>query len=311
LLLNQLLSLSDEHAEVMLPGYTHLLPAMPSTFGLWFGSYAESLCDDIDSLHFAGRAVNASPSGTAAGYGTTLPLKREIIADLLGFDRLIVNSAYAQLRRGKAEKCAADAIASVAFTLGRLAGDIILFLTKEFSFISFSDSLTTGSSIMPQKKNPDVFEIVRARANLLRSLPNTLSMMTTNLPSGYNRDFQVMKEVIFPAIEEVKSLIAMTSYMMRGITVRHDIIDSSYNMIFSAEAVNELVINGVPFREAYRTVALTVGRELFRETTTADYSHIGSMGNTGNEAVLSRASCLMAEFQTATASDLVSGIISG
>ncbi|MBE0676781.1 MAG: argininosuccinate lyase [Bacteroidales bacterium] len=305
-LLRSMVAQSDRYSDIMMPGYTHLQPAMPSTFGLWFGSFAESLCDDIEMLAFAFSAVNASPAGTAAGYGTTLPLSRERMAGLLQFDRLVINSAYSQLRRGKAEKTVADAIASLAFTLSRFAGDACLFMTREFSFIGIDDSLTTGSSIMPQKKNPDVFEIIRARANVLRSLPNTLSLMVSNLPSGYSRDFQVIKEVLFPALDEIRSLISMTGFMLEGVTVRTDIIDARYNDIFSAEAANRLVLKGVPFREAYRTIASRVGKTGFEQTSPADYTHLGSPGNTGNTEIMKRAASIMENIKALPANELAS-----
>ncbi len=293
-LLGFMVSLSDRYSNVMMPGYTHMQPAMPSSFGLWFGAWAESLCDDLQLIGYASSMLGANPSGTAAGYGTTLPLRREVTTELLGFDRLVINSLYAQVRRGKAEKLFADAIASVAFTLSRLAGDICLFMSKEFSFVTLRDEFTTGSSIMPQKKNPDVFEIIRGRANVLRAVPNTLSMLVTNLPTGYNRDYQVIKEVLFPAIEEVKSLIAMTSWMLPSVVINVKIADDpKYNPIYSAEAANRLVVKGVPFRDAYRMVAAQLHGGLFQKTTPADYTHTGSIGNTSTGLIATRAGKLM------------------
>lgn len=309
-LLLSLVALSEKHHDVMMPGYTHMQPAMPSSFGLWFASFAESLCDDIEALGYASSVVNANPLGTAAGYGTTLPIQREVTTELLQFERLIINPAYAQLRRGRAEKAFADAVGSVAFTLSRLAGDICLFMTKEFSFVSFSDEFTTGSSIMPHKKNPDVFEMVRARGNVLRSVPNTLSLMVTNLPSGYNRDFQVIKEVIFPVAEEIKSLLVITRYMLHGIKIREDILDESkYNVIFSAEAANRMVMKGIPFREAYRTVASGIEGTTFDKTKPEDYSHVGSMGNTCTGEIVSRAEILMKRVTSPSHKKLVASIL--
>ena len=309
-LLLSLVALSEKHHDVMMPGYTHMQPAMPSSFGLWFASFAESLCDDIEALGYASSVVNANPLGTAAGYGTTLPIQREITTELLQFERLIINPAYTQLRRGRAEKAFADAVGSVAFTLSRLAGDICLFMTKEFSFVSFSDELTTGSSIMPQKKNPDVFEMVRARGNVLRSVPNTLALMVTNLPSGYNRDFQVIKEVLFPVIEEIKSLLVITRYMLHGIKIREDILDDrKYNVIFSAEAANRMVMKGVPFREAYRTVASGIEGTTFDKTKPEDYSHVGSIGNTCTADIVSRAEILMKRVTSPSHKKLVTSIL--
>lgn len=309
-LIGSMVSLSDRYRDVMMPGYTHLQPAMPSSFGLWFGSWAESMCDDIQLIGYASSMVRANPSGTAAGYGTTLPLRREITTDILGFDRLVINPLYAQLRRGKAEKLFADAIASVAFTLSRLAGDICLFMSKEFSFITLRDEFTTGSSIMPQKKNPDVFEIIRGRANVLRAVPNTLSMLVTNLSTGYNRDFQVIKEVLFPAIEEVKSLIDMTSYMLPSVVINEKISDNPiYNPIYSAEAANRLVVKGVPFRDAYRIVAKQLDENLFEMTSPADYTHTGSIGNTCTGLIAARAGKLMEPVSRVTHDKLVETIM--
>ncbi|MDX9928397.1 MAG: argininosuccinate lyase [Bacteroidales bacterium] len=307
-LMGELIGIGEKHAQVMMPGYTHLQPAMPSTFGLWFGAYAESLCDDIEMLSFALDSVNASPAGTAAGYGTTLPLRREIVARLLHFDRMVITSPYAQMRRGKAEKMFADALASVAGTLARLSGDICLFLTMEFGFITLEESLCTGSSIMPQKRNPDVFEIIRGRANVLRGLPNTLSMLLTNMPPGYNRDYQVIKEVLFPAIEETRSLIAMMAYMLGGIRVNEGVLDDRYNSIFSTEAANRLVAGGVPFRDAYRSMASGIDNMRFMVTVPADYTHLGSPGNPGYREITDRAAKLMESFPSLPASYLASQI---
>jgi argininosuccinate lyase len=268
------------------------------------------MCDDIQLIGYASSMVRANPSGTAAGYGTTLPLRREITTDILGFDRMVINPLYAQLRRGKAEKLFADAIASVAFTLSRLAGDICLFMSKEFSFITLRDEFTTGSSIMPQKKNPDVFEIIRGRANVLRAVPNTLSMLVTNLSTGYNRDFQVIKEVLFPAIEEVKSLIDMTSYMLPSVVINEKISDNPiYNPIYSAEAANRLVVKGVPFRDAYRIVAKQLDENLFEMTSPADYTHTGSIGNTCTGLIAARAGKLMEPVSRVTHDKLVETIM--
>jgi len=311
-LLISLVTLSDKYHDAMMPGYTHLQPAMPSSFGLWFASFAESLCDDIEALAYASSVVNANPLGTAAGYGTTLPIKREVTSELLQFERLIINPVYAQLRRGKAEKAFADAVGSVAFTLSRMAGDICLLMSKEFSFISFSDELTTGSSIMPQKKNPDVFEIVRARSNVLRAVPNTLTLLVTNLPSGYNRDYQVIKEVLFPMVEEIKSLLSITKYMLHGIKIKEDILDDpKYNSIFSAEAANRMVKQGIPFREAYRTVASGIEGTVFDKTKPEDYTHVGSIGNTCTSEIVARAEILMKRVVSPSHKRLVSNIIAG
>ncbi|MFO7575190.1 MAG: argininosuccinate lyase [Bacteroidales bacterium] len=308
-LLEKIASLGRRYSGTMMPGHTHLQPAMPSTFGLWFGSYAESLGEDLLALSGAWSAVNVSPAGTAAGYGTSLPLKREVVASLLKFERMVVSSPYAQMRRGKMAKIVADAIASTAFSLNRLSGDICLFLSGEFSFLGLSDSFSTGSSIMPQKKNPDVFEIIRARTNLLLSLPGTIIMMTTNLPPGYNRDYQVIKEVLFPAADEIRSLISMTGYMLDGLRVRDNIMEGRYNEVYATEEANRLVLKGVPFRDAYRKVAGEVGTRSFRATTPADYTHLGSIGNPGIDEILEFAGKVAGTIALIPASEIVSGIM--
>jgi argininosuccinate lyase len=308
-LLKKIALLGMRFSAIMMPGHTHLQPAMPSTFGLWFGSYAESLGEDMVALSNAWSAVNVSPAGTAAGYGTSLPLKREIVASLLGFERMVVSSPYAQLRRGKTAKIVADAIALTAFTLNRFSGDICLFLSGEFSFLSLSDSYSTGSSIMPQKKNPDVFEIIRARTNLLLSLPGNIMMMTTNLPPGYNRDYQVIKEVLFPATDEIRSLISMTGYMLDGLKVQDNIMEGRYNEVFATEEANNLVMKGVPFRDAYRKVAGEVGRRSFKVTTPGDYTHLGSPGNPGIEEILAFAKEVSGTIAPRPVSELVSSIM--
>ncbi len=309
-LLKSMAQLSFRYSSVMMPGYTHLQPAMPSSFGLWFGSWAESLLEDMEEAASAYTAVNRSPAGTAAGYGTTMPLKREVVTRLLDFDREVVNSLFIQLRRGKTDKRVADALASAATTLSRLAGDVILFAASEFRFIRIADRFTTGSSIMPQKRNPDVFEIVRARANVVRSLPASVSMLITNLPSGYNRDYQVLKELIFPAFGEVRSLTAITEQMIANIEVREEIIDDSYNQIFAAEEANRLVEEGYPFREAYRQVAASAGKKSFRATTPENYSHLGSIGNTGTEIIEERAGEVASSVRGVGATEIAASVAS-
>ena len=249
----QLISLSEEHKDKLLPGYTHLQIAMPSSFGLWFGAYAESLVDDLVLLQAAYKISNKNPLGSAAGYGSSFPLNRQMTTDLLGFDALNYNVVYAQMGRGKTERNVSSALASVAGTLAKLAMDACLYMNQNFGFISLPEELTTGSSIMPHKKNPDVFEIIRGKCNKLQALPNEIALITGNLPSGYHRDLQVVKESFLPAFRELQSCIHMMTYMLKNIMVKDNILkDEKYSYLFSVEAVNNEVLQGVPFREAYK-----------------------------------------------------------
>ncbi len=292
--LNQLvdlfLDLSDKNKEVLMPGMTHMQPAMVSSFGLWFASYAESLCDDIQQLATAMTFVNASPLGTAAGYGTSLPIDREMTASLLGFDRLIITSPYAQFSRGRTERVITQAIASAANTIGRFASDVVLFMSPGFGFVSLADEFTTGSSIMPQKKNPDLFELVRARCNRLQSVPNEISMMTVCSPPGYNRDFQELKALLFGAFDEIKEVISVINQSLEGLVINKGIMkEEKYNTIFSVEEANRMVLKGEPFRDAYKAVAEKIGSGLFEVPDTSSYTHTGSIGNTGSELIRERA----------------------
>ncbi len=286
-LFDQLISLSEQYKDKLLPGYTHLQVAMPSSFGLWFGAYAESLVDDLELLAAAYQVANKNPLGSGAGYGSSLPLHREMTTRLLQFRTLHYNSVYAQMSRGKTEKIVAAGLASVAATLARMAMDCCLYLSQNFGFISFPPELTTGSSIMPHKKNPDVFELIRAKCNRIQSTPNELTLLIANLPSGYHRDLQLTKEILFPAIEE-DSLRRMTRLMLSQIQVRDGILDEEkYRYIFSVEAVNLLVNQGVPFREAYQRV----GNEIDRGDFHFDYrqplhhTHEGSIGHLSNDKI--------------------------
>lgn len=273
-------SLSEKHKEHLLPGYTHFQLAMPSSFGLWFGAYAESLVDDVITLEAAYRVVNKNPLGSAAGYGSSFPLNRKLTTDLLGFDDLNYNVVYAQMGRGKTERIVASALANVAATLGKLAADACLFLNQNFGFISFPDELTTGSSIMPHKKNPDVFELIRARCNQIMSLPNAIALSTANLPSGYHRDLQLLKEMLFPAIQHLKDCISMTQLMLENIQVKKNILeDDHYKFLFSVEEVNKLVLNGIPFREAYQKVGREIEQGNYMPDKTVKHTHEGSIGN--------------------------------
>lgn len=286
LLFSRLIFLSEKYKSVLLPGYTHMQPAMASSFGLWFGSYAESLADDILLLGTARIINNRNPLGTGAGYGSTLPLNRKLTTELLEFDDLLYNSAYASLNRGKAEHAVAAALASLAQTLSRLSMDVCLFMTAEFRFIDFPDEFLTGSSIMPQKRNPDVFELVRGRTNLLQSLPSSVSAIIAGLPSGYNRELQLLKQLLFNAFADIKECVEILEHMLGNIIIREDILSNPvYNSIYSTEEVNRLVRQGIPFRDAYMKVSEMVGKGVFPETKIEEYSHEGSIGNLCNKEI--------------------------
>lgn len=279
-------TLSEKYKEVLMPGYTHWQIAMPSSFGLWFGAYAESLVDDTEMLHAAYRICNKNPLGSAAGYGSSFPLNRTMTTRLLGFDTLSFNVVYAQMGRGKTERILAQAMSSVAATLARLAMDNTMFLNQNFNFISYPAELTTGSSIMPHKKNPDVWELIRGKCNLIQGLPNQIAMMTTNLPLGYNRDLQLLKEVLFPAIADLRSCLQMAHYMLENISVQTDILnDPKYDYLFSVEVVNNLALNGTPFREAYKKVGLDIEAGNFKAPHTVHHTHEGSIGNLCNDQI--------------------------
>ncbi len=291
------LDLSERHKDVLMPGFTHMQAAMVTSFGLWFASYAESLCDDLHLLSEAAALADASPLGTAAGYGTSLPIDRELTAELLGFRRLIVTSPYAQMSRGRTERQVTGAIASAANTVGSFASDVILFMSPGYQFVSLSDDLTTGSSIMPQKKNPDLYELIRARCRRLQAVPGEVTLMTAGLPPGYNRDFQELKAILFDAFEGIMELMPVMEFALAGLVVRMDIMtDDKYNDIFSVEEANRMVREGVPFREAYRVVAGKAGSGSFRFPDPADYSHTGSIGNVGQELIEKRLDEIMKGF---------------
>jgi argininosuccinate lyase len=277
---------SEEHKDKLLPGYTHLQLAMPSSFGLWFGAYAESLVDDLITLEAAYRITNKNPLGSAAGYGSSFPLNRTLTTELLGFDDLNYNVVYAQMGRGKTERIVAQSLGNVAATLARLAMDACLYLNQNFGFISFPDKLTTGSSIMPHKKNPDVFELIRGKCNGLQALPNEIAMLTTNLPSGYHRDLQLLKEKLFPAFETIKDCLEMTYLMLSNIQVKSNILeDVKYKYLFSVEEVNKLVLAGMPFRDAYKKVGEQIERGEFTYNTKIKHTHEGSIGNLCNDRI--------------------------
>ncbi len=280
---NQLFKLLQEKSEQyknhLLPGYTHLQLAMPSSFGLWFGAYAESLVDDMNMLEAAYRVVNKNPLGSAAGYGSSFPINRKLTTDLLGFSNLNYNVVYAQMGRGKTERIVATAMANIADTLARLSMDACLYLNQNFAFISFPAELTTGSSIMPHKKNPDVFELVRSYCNRIKALPNEISLMTANLPSGYQRDLQLLKEHLFPAFAELNNCLQMVHLMLSNIRIEPSVIaDEKYRYLFSVEEVNKLVLSGMPFRDAYQQVGQAIENGSFTYTTELNHTHEGSMG---------------------------------
>lgn len=285
-LFQTLQSLSNRYAHVLMPGYTHMQVAMPSSFGLWFGAYAESLTDDMEMLAAAWAVVNKNPLGSGAGYGSSFPLDRKLTTSLLGFATLNYNSVYAQMTRGKSEKITAMAVANIAATLSRLCTDLCLYMNQNFGFITFPSHLTTGSSIMPHKKNPDVFELIRAKCNRIQATPNELSLLTTNLPSGYHRDMQLTKEILFPALSELKSCMAMMNSMIAEIQVNEKILnDDKYVYLFTVEKINELVNAGMPFRDAYRQVGNEVENGTFSYTGKMNHTHEGSIGNLCNEEI--------------------------
>ena len=287
---------SETHKADLLPGYTHLQLAMPSSFGLWFGAYAESLVDDMTMLQAAYKIVNKNPLGSAAGYGSSFPINRTRTTDLLGFDTLNYNVVYAQMGRGKAERVTAMAMANVADTLARLSMDACLFLNQNFSFIQFPESLTTGSSIMPHKKNPDVFELIRSYCNRIKALPNEIMMMTTNLPSGYHRDLQLLKEHLFPAFAQLNNCIEMASLMIQNMEVKKNILeDAKYQYLFSVEEVNKLVLTGMPFRDAYKQVGAAIESGKFTYSTEIMHSHEGSIGNLGTAIIAEKMSSVVAQ----------------
>lgn len=306
------LDLSEEHKYDLMPGFTHMQAAMVTSFGLWFGSYAESLCDDLHILAGAAALADASPLGTAAGYGTSLPVDRELTASLLGFQRLIVTSPYAQMSRGRTERQLTVAIASAANTIGRFASDMILFMSPGYGFVSLKDDLTTGSSIMPQKKNPDLFELIRARCNRLQAVPGEVALLTAGLPPGYNRDFQELKAVLFDAFDGIAGLVQSVRGALAGLVVRKDILsDNRYNDIFSVEEANRMVREGIPFRDAYHKVAGKAGSGSFAIPSVSRYTHTGSIGNPGTELVRERLEELTGRFVAGNSPQELAGRIRG
>ncbi len=296
-LFHQLIALSNEHKDKLLPGYTHLQIAMPSSFGLWFGAYAESLTDDLELMLAAWKITNKNPLGSAAGYGSSFPLDRTLTTNLLGFDGLNYNVVYAQMGRGKTERILAQAMSSIAATLAKMAMDVCLFINQNFGFISFPSELTTGSSIMPHKKNPDVFELIRSRCNKIQALPNEIAMMTTNLPSGYHRDLQLLKENLFPAFTSLNECLEMATFMFQHIDIKDGILkDKKYDYLFSVEVVNELALQGVPFREAYKIVGEQIETGTFKPEYKINHTHEGSIGNLMNEDITVNMNTVLKQF---------------
>ncbi len=286
ILFDELQAKSEQYKDVLMPGYTHLQVAMPSSFGLWFGAYAESLADDMLFLQAAYKMTNRNPLGSAAGYGSSFPLDRQMTTDLLGFDSMDYNVVYAQMGRGKTERNVGFAMATIAGTLAKMAFDACLFNSQNFSFVKLPKECTTGSSIMPHKKNPDVFELIRAKCNKIQALPQQVTLIMNNLPVGYFRDLQIIKEVFLPAFDELKDCLQMAAYIINRIEVRKDILDNPmYDPMFSVEEVNRLAAAGMPFRDAYRKVGLDIEAGTFTPDKHIHHTHEGSIGNLCNEKI--------------------------
>lgn len=296
-LFDELIGKSEENKDVLMPGYTHLQIAMPSSFGLWFGAYAESLTDDMLYLQSAYKMTNRNPLGSAAGYGSSFPLNRQMTTDLLGFDSMNYNVVYAQMGRGKMERNVAFSIAGLAGTLAKMAFDACLFNSQNFGFIKLPKECTTGSSIMPHKKNPDVFELIRAKCNKLQALPTQITLIQNNLPCGYFRDLQIIKECFLPAFEELKDCLRMCTYIISKIEVKRDILDNPmYDAIFSVEEVNKLAADGMPFRDAYKKVGLEIEAGNFVPNKDIHHTHEGSIGNLCNDRIVGLMDCIMQDF---------------
>ena len=285
-LFDTLIEQSERYRDVLMPGYTHLQIAMPSSFGLWFGAFSESLTDDLRLMQAAWQVTNQNPLGSAAGYGSSLPLNRTMTTQLLGFDDLNYNVVYAQMGRGKTEKTVAFAMSSIAATLARFSMDACLYMSQNFGFISLPDELTTGSSIMPHKKNPDVFELIRAKCNRIQALPTDITLLVNNLPSGYFRDMQILKEILFPAFMELKNCIEMLDFMVAKIVVNRNILDDDrYRYLFSVEAVNEMALGGTSFRDAYQQIGIEINEGRFQPVKSVEHTHEGSIGNLCNDKI--------------------------
>ncbi|QGY45371.1 argininosuccinate lyase [Maribellus comscasis] len=309
-LIDVLLQKSEETKDVLMPGYTHLQVAMPSSFGLWFGAYAESLIDDLELVLSAFKITNQNPLGSAAGYGSSFPLNRQMTTDLLGFDNMNYNVVYAQMGRGKVEKIVSFAVANLAGTLSKLAFDVCLFMSQNFNFVNLPPEFTTGSSIMPHKKNPDVFELIRARCNKIQGIPSQISMIINNLPSGYFRDLQMVKEVFIPLFKEMNDCLQIASLALKNVKVNHKILDDSkYNYIFSVEEVNDLVLKGVPFREAYKIVGEKIEEGNFVPKKSVNHTHEGSIGNLSLEEISNKKQGVINRFNFGKIDDAVERLL--
>ena len=297
-LFDQLMALSEAHRDVLIPGYTHMQVAMPSSFGLWFAAYAESLIDDLTQLEAAYKITNRNPLGSAAGYGSSFPLDREMTTKLLGFDSMNNNVVYAQMTRGKTEKVVSQALASISSTLARLAMDTCLYMGQNFGFLTFPDHLTTGSSIMPHKKNPDVFELVRAKSNKIKALPNEIDHILGNLPSGYHRDLQLIKENYLPVFDELLSCLAITQLMFSEVQIKKDLLNNPiYDYLFSVEVVNDLVLQGKSFREAYVEVSKMIEAGNFEPKKELNHTSKGTLGNLNNQYLVEMMGSVSSSFE--------------
>jgi argininosuccinate lyase len=311
LIIDLLLEKSSVYKEVLMPGYTHLQIAMPSSFGLWFGAYAESLTDDLILFQSVYKIVNQNPLGSAAGYGSSFPINRTMTTELLGFETLNYNVISAQMGRGKTERIVSYAMANLAATLSKLAYDVCLFMSQNFGFMSLPVELTTGSSIMPHKKNPDVFELIRARCNKIQGIPQQITNIINNLPSGYFRDFQIIKEILFPAFDELNNCLEISAFAIENILVNQNILeDPKYDCIFSVEEVNKLVLKGVPFRDAYKKVAELIEKGEFRPDKSIHHSHEGSIGNLCLDKIAEKKKQIINEFNFEKADKAITKLIS-
>ena len=310
-LFDELIEKSNRYKDVLMPGYTHLQVAMPSSFGLWFGAYAESLCDDMLFLQAAYKMTNRNPLGSAAGYGSSFPLNRQMTTDLLGFDTMDYNVVYAQMGRGKTERNVGFALATIAGTLAKLAFDACLFNSQNFSFVKLPKECTTGSSIMPHKKNPDVFELIRAKSNKLQALPQQVTLIMNNLPCGYFRDLQIIKEVFLPAFDELEDCLQMTAYIINKMEVNEHILDNPmYDPMFSVEEVNRLASEGLPFRDAYKKVGLDIEAGRFTPNKNIHHTHEGSLGNLCNDRVAALMDSVLSQFHFERVSDAEKKLLS-
>jgi len=309
-LFQTLLKQADKYKDVLMPGYTHLQVAMPSSFGLWFSAYAESLADDFLLLHAAYRIANQNPLGSAAGYGSSFPLDRQMTTDLLGFEQMNYNVVYAQMGRGKMEKIVGFALSSIAATLSKLAYDVCLFMSQNFGFVSLPDELTTGSSIMPHKKNPDVFELLRSHCNKIQAMPTEIMLMVNNLPSGYFRDLQIVKEVFLPSFQDLKNCLEIANFALTEIAVKENILnDERYKYVYSVEDVNRLVIDGVPFRDAYKKVGLEIQAGNYNPSREIKHTHAGSLGNLCLPEIDAKMKAILAQFNFEKVDDSIAKLL--